>query len=1169
MRTRLSSRARWLALTATIVTPVIALTCAPSAAFAAPSDAPLASGEDWSVTRAPGGYLVTVDLDEPLPIVSDAPTLVADGETLGFATESADGLSLSLFTTDATVTRAADIDKGWASADIDKAAEQPAPERVDEPTNDELVEQMSRMAPLAATADPADPGTYAVTEAEYDFGDRAVPLAGISGIRGEMTGKMYLTDAPGERPTVILLHGRHTSCSTGTANPLRWPCGPNQVNVRSYQGYEGTGRALASHGYNVLSIAANAVNSNDNQLALDYGAQARGQLILDTLGMLEKANSGAAVVFDDVSWPAEDGTVTRTSRTLDEALSYATTRRDAPAAAGGVSAASLAGRFDLDTVGIMGHSRGGEGATSAVTLNQGLADPYGIVSVLPLAPVDFGRMTVPDVPMAVFLPYCDGDVSNQQGQHMVDDSRGAFGDNVMRSAVWVMGANHNFFNTVWTPGMYPYATGDDWSTSDRTSSCRTADPSRLTASQQYRVGVSYMTGFFRLTMGGESQFRSLFDGSATPSTTATSYADVRIMASQPSSATTMLTDFTRSSTLVRTAGNASAQVCANAETASSIAPSVPYCTPRTVGTARVPHWTPVRFGLNVPAYPVTRVTWTGSTTNPAAVSNGQLLVTVPEGSRNVSSHTQLTLKAAPDLSVASGTDFTITVADGSGRTFTRTASEINPFAVNRLPGGTHTSLNKIVLQQLTIPTAEMTDIDLTDVREVRIGASVGADATGAGGLYLSDLAFDTPTSTPAKVATRTTVNVAGTVVEEGKAADTREIAVYLNRAESSTVTAWVSFVPTSGPVSAAVQGVRFAPGETCTVVEVPIAGNILPSTTPSTAITVSATNTTGAVMGASAFNTLTVREDDGVTGSLPALPEAGVQGDACAEFEASRTAGALTASATELAPGAELTLTATGYRVGESVQFTFAGTEAATATAAADGTASATFTIADDQPLGSQTARAIGAGSARLQEATVDVLTPTTTTLSLAEGTSLVEGAELTFIAKIDGAATEGTVTFTDGGAAGGGAGSTAPTAAAGALLGSVEVVDGVARLTLPDGLSAGSHAVVAVFGRTAIAAESRSEPLTFTLAAAPVTEEPGTGGEPSTPGTGGEPSTPGTGGEQPITGAPAAAPADRGDLALTGGEIASWALLAGGSLLALGAALLVARRRAGARADS
>jgi hypothetical protein len=72
----------------------------------------------------------------------------------------------------------------------------------------------------------------------------------------------------------------------------RWPCNPGQINVPSFAGYDGTARALASHGYAVVSIAANAINSNDNQLAFDQGAQARGQLLLDTLAMLDNAGKG-------------------------------------------------------------------------------------------------------------------------------------------------------------------------------------------------------------------------------------------------------------------------------------------------------------------------------------------------------------------------------------------------------------------------------------------------------------------------------------------------------------------------------------------------------------------------------------------------------------------------------------------------------------------------------------------------------------------------------------------------------------------------------------------------------------------------------------------------------------------------------------------------------------
>lgn len=79
------------------------------------ADAELASGSDWKVTRAAGGYLVTVDLAKKLPVVSDAPTIEVDGTPIGLATESADGRSLSVFTADASVAQADDIEAGWFS----------------------------------------------------------------------------------------------------------------------------------------------------------------------------------------------------------------------------------------------------------------------------------------------------------------------------------------------------------------------------------------------------------------------------------------------------------------------------------------------------------------------------------------------------------------------------------------------------------------------------------------------------------------------------------------------------------------------------------------------------------------------------------------------------------------------------------------------------------------------------------------------------------------------------------------------------------------------------------------------------------------------------------------------------------------------------------------------
>lgn len=1140
MRSLASSRARWSALSATVLTSALVLSLAP-AATAAPPGGVLASGDDWSITSAPGGYLVSYELDEPLPIVSDAPTLLVDGETIGLATESADGLILSVSTSDSRVVSAHDVEKGWASGGGDKAAESPTARTSWRTEEGETAPQATT---FSGADDPADPGPNSVTEVEYDFGDRAIALQGIGGIRGEMTGKMYLTDAPGERPTVILLHGRHAWCATGTANALRWPCDPSQVNVRSYQGYEGTGRALASHGYNVVSIAANAINANDNQFALDFGARARGQLVLDTLDMLAAVDAGRPVSYDDVSWPDAQGSSTTVTRTLDQALAYATTRTDAPAtAAAGVTAASLAGRFDLDDVGIMGHSRGGEGVTAAVTLNAARTQPFHITAVLPLAPVDFGRMTVPDVPMSVVLPYCDGDVVNQQGQHFVDDSRHAFGDDVLRSAVWVMGANHNFFNSVWTPGLYPYSTGDDWSTKDLTSSCSTTDSTRLTAAAQYQVGVSYMTGFFRMTMGHEKQFQSLFDGSIKPSTPRTSSADVRVMAAQPGSATSLVTDFASASTLVRTTGAASAQVCANAETSSSIPPAMPYCTTRDIGSARVPHWTPARFGLNVEATPVTRFVWTGGT-DPAAPSTGELRVSLPPGSRDVSKRSQLTVKMAPDRTVPSGTDAVVSLVDGSGRVFSRAVSDINPLAVNRMPGGSQAVLNKFVLQQVTVPLAQVSGIDLTDVREVRFSAAVGADGTGAGGLYLSDLAFDTPTSIAADVRKRTTVGVGSTIVEETDGPSTAQVAVALNHPDSATVTAWFSVLGT-GVVSSASQKVVFAPGEICKTVTVPLVGNDTPSATPTSSFVISATNSTDAVMGADAFGKLSVREDDGVTGDSPELAPVGAQGDACAELAAALSPGQLSASETEVAPGGAVTLTGSGFRPGETVRFTLAGQEIASVVADASGTATVEVDIPADAALGVRAAEAEGEGSGRLLDVDIAVLTPTSTTVALDDGSTLTAGGALSFTATVDGAS-EGTVHLV-----------VVPAAddpdQTERVLASATLVDGSAQLDVPDGLPAGTYVVKAVFDRTDTASASASEPLSFTVADTP---GPGDGG--GSPSSG---APAGTGGAASGNPAPAAQPA--GDQLARTGTAEVWAMLViAAGLLGAGAFAVVIRRR-------
>lgn len=955
-------------LAAALVATALVAAGASSAGATPPGPGTIASGDDWTVTRVAGGYDVTLRLPHALPVRSDAPTVVVDGQAIGIATESADGLSLTAFTSDPAVVAATDVEQGWFSQ---------SPTPADGPTTPPGQAKKVPAAPAATLPDdPAALGPYTWTESIYQFGDQAIPLEGIGGIRGELEGKIYLPTRGGARPTVILLHGRHSSCYSPTpgipANPNRWPCATSpdatvaQRTIPSFLGYDGTARALASQGYAVVSVSADAINANDNQLASDQGAVARGRLVLDTLAMLRTADQGKPVSYHD-AWTNRDVT-------LDQALAAGTDALAswAPAFPGGVepldavTARDLKGRFDLSSIGLMGHSRGGEGVTAAVTLNQSLKNPFAIRSVLPLAPVDFGRMTVPGVPMLVILPYCDGDVSNQQGQHMLDDSRYAFGDDALRSAVWVMGADHNFFNTVWTPGKFSYSASDDWSGAagsarSKEPTCGT-DPSvaatsiRLTSDEQYDVGTSVMTAWFRLTLGGETPFLPMFDGSgAVPA--ALGDADVRSVSTAPSSARSTLAAFDAASAAVATTGSASAVVCASLS-GRTTPQDLPACA--TMPSATVPHWTPASNGGEVPATPVTRLTW--------STAGDGLVVTLPKAQRSAKGFERLSFKTAADETVPTGTDLTVTITDGRGAAWTSPVSALNANALVRMPTSTSSqatsTLKKIVLQQVDVPVAALTaaGLDVTDLRTVALTGAAGLDGTPAGAAYLSDLAFER--SAVGTVTTRPwrTLGVFAPNRAEGDGDGTTQVAVYLDGPSSTPVTAYVSVLGSAtGRFGVAMQKVTFGPGQTCQVVTAPIRGDDAPSTTAGTQVKASVINPTGAVMGSRSIVFTQVSEDDGIVpaanDSLAApLPAYGVPGDPCAELAAVQAGTAVTSHPAKA--GAEVTLTARGFRSGESVTFAVGGVTAVV-TAGPDGVATAA-TVA---PSATADVTATGAGT--------------------------------------------------------------------------------------------------------------------------------------------------------------------------------------------------------------
>src|SRR5262249_24269419 len=236
-----------------------------------------------------------------------------------------------------------------------------------------------------AQSDPGVPGPLEVTRAEYDYGDSAFLFEGREDRPTEMRAVVYYpTDlSTGPFPLVVFLHGWHLTCYQGfSAFQGEWPCNFPHLPIPNYIGYEYEQQILASYGYIVVSISANGVNARDT-MYFDVGMLWRAQLLQTHIDQWN--------IFNTVS-----GDPFRTP---------------------------LVGALDLTRVGTMGHSRGGEGVARHYKYNQELGYPYGVLAVLPLAPVNFSRELLDGVNINVFLPYCDGDVSDLQGAHYFDDAR--------------------------------------------------------------------------------------------------------------------------------------------------------------------------------------------------------------------------------------------------------------------------------------------------------------------------------------------------------------------------------------------------------------------------------------------------------------------------------------------------------------------------------------------------------------------------------------------------------------------------------------------------------------------------------------------------------------------------------------------------------------------------
>jgi erythromycin esterase-like protein len=455
-----------LALVAALTSAVL-----PVGASAAPpppvlpvEDGPPGDGDaelppDWSLEPGPAG-LVLAWANEDVRMGGARPEFRLDDDVLGFARETGEGLELVL-----SPERSTEV-----LSDPDRLEVWAAGRRLDAPAT---VPRRSQPAPLRPSptlpTDPAEVGPYRTERLSYDL--EPLVLAGYAAPIEVLAEVSYPVDARGRRPLVLILHGRHSTCFGGPDGELwmDWPCPEGYEPIPSHLGYRYLTDVLASQGYLAVSIAANGINGQDGW-KLDAGTSARSQLIRHHLELWAR-------------WSRRGGDPW-----------------------GGLFRHGVA----MDEVVLVGHSRGGEGVNRAAVDVIGTSG-YRIRGLVSYGPTAFSRQVTPDVPSVVLLPACDGDVSDLQGQAYVDWSRDLAPSDALRSAVLALGANHNYFNTEWTPGLAQAPAWDDWH-SPEDPVCGDEGSHRLSVDEQQQVGAAYTLALVRLALRHETAMLPYLDG---------------------------------------------------------------------------------------------------------------------------------------------------------------------------------------------------------------------------------------------------------------------------------------------------------------------------------------------------------------------------------------------------------------------------------------------------------------------------------------------------------------------------------------------------------------------------------------------------------------------------------------------------------------------------------
>ncbi len=277
-------------------------------------------------------------------------------------------------------------------------------------------------------------GTYAEYYLDYDLS--AVPLVG----------RVWYPAGGQDCPVLFFAHGNH------------------EIAVDSYLGYDYLGEYLASWGYVVVSVDHNACNLLYNE------NDGRAVLLLEHIGLLLGYNS-------------QPGN-------------------------------PLYGVLDEDNIAIGGHSRGGEMAATAYLFNGydrypengGVRFDYhyhirSIVAVAPTVnqykPADHS-VEIEDVNYLLLHGTDDRDVKDFMGMAQYENVTFTGAGDYLKSALYIAGANHGQFNSLW--GAY-----------DQPAPFNTLlnTESMLSEADQQTIARLFIKVFLDVTLKGDQSCRSL------------------------------------------------------------------------------------------------------------------------------------------------------------------------------------------------------------------------------------------------------------------------------------------------------------------------------------------------------------------------------------------------------------------------------------------------------------------------------------------------------------------------------------------------------------------------------------------------------------------------------------------------------------------------------------